>query len=87
MNRLILFTIVILGFLQLPNCKKIYQMYGQNVSGVELTDEVISKYIKAVKALHNLGTSIPQKLAEKGESEATGIELYDEIDSSMFITE
>lgn len=81
MKRLILFTIVILVCLELFNCKKIYQMYGQNVSGVELTDEMIQKYIKAVKALHKLGHSIPQKLAEKGESEATGIELYNEIDS------
>ncbi len=81
MKRIVIFTMVFLSFSQSFNCKKIYQMYETNVSGVELTDEMIQKYIKAVKALHKLGPSIPQKLAEKGESEATGIELYNEIDS------
>lgn len=80
MNR---FVVSIFGILLLSfslNCKKIYEIYNQNVAGVELTDELIEKYIKAVKSLHKLGPSIPQKLAEKGESEATGIELYNEID-------
>lgn len=81
MKRIVIFTMVFLSFSQSFHCKKIYQMYETNVSGVELTDEMIQKYIKAVKALHKLGPSIPQKLAEKGESEATGIELYNEIDS------
>ncbi len=81
MKRIVIFTMVLLSFSQSFHCKKIYQIYETNVSGVELTDEMIQKYIKAVKALHKLGPSIPQKLAEKGESEATGIELYNEIDS------
>lgn len=81
MNR---FCLLLVGILLLSfslNCKKVYEMYDKNVSGVVLSDELIEKYIKAVKSLHKLGPSIPQKLAEKGGSEATGIELYNEIDS------
>jgi len=80
MNRFFLFILGILLLLFSFHCKKIYEMYDRNVSGVVLTDELIEKYTKAVKSLHKLGPSIPQKLAEKGESEATGIELYNEID-------
>jgi hypothetical protein len=80
MNRFFLFlVIIVLGLLL--DCKKIYEAYDKNVSGVTLTDELIEKYIKAVRSLHKLGPSIPQKLAEKGESEATGIDLYHEIDN------
>lgn len=81
MNRFCLSLVCILFLSFSFNCKKIYEIYNQNVAGVELTDELIEKYIKAVKSLHKLGPSIPQKLAEKGESEATGIELYNEIDA------
>ena len=81
MNRICLSIVCILFLSFSFNCKKIYVIYNQNVTGVELTDELIEKYIKAVKSLHKLGPSIPQKLAEKGESEATGIELYNEIDA------
>ena len=80
MNRFLIFILSILLLSFSFHCKKIYEIYDQNVSGVVLSDELIEKYIKAVKALHKLGPGIPQKLAEKGESEATGIELYNEID-------
>ena len=79
MNRKIIFTIVIFILMQSFNCKKIYQMYGQTVSGVELTDENIEKYVKAVKALHKLGPNLPEQLAEKGDS-ATGMEVFNEIE-------
>lgn len=75
------YFVLILFMMLLVHCNKIYQMYNSNVSGVELNDEVIEKYIKAVRALHKLGPNLPQELAEKGESAATGLEVFNQIES------
>ena len=79
MKRLLLYLLSLVFISVHSNCRWIYETYENNVSGVTLTDEIVVKYIKATKALHNLGPSIPQKLAEKGEGQATGMELYNEI--------
>lgn len=81
MNRFFVAIFCFLFLLLSFNCKKIYEIYGKNVTGVVLSDELIEKYIKAVKALHKLGPNLPQKLAEKGEGAVNGMELYNEIES------
>lgn len=58
-------------------------MYQTNVSGVDLNDEIIQKYVIAVKSLHKLGPNLPQELAEKGESAATGMEVFNQIESAI----
>ncbi|TGN09845.1 hypothetical protein EHS11_12285 [Leptospira ilyithenensis] len=81
MKPIFLSVLIFTSSLLFFQCGKLYEIYQNNVSGIELTDELIQKYVSAVKALHKLGSDIPKQLAEKGESEATGLELFNQIES------
>ncbi|WP_411824495.1 hypothetical protein [Leptospira sp. 'Mane'] len=81
MKQHLLFILIFISLFLSIQCKKLYEVYENNVSGIELTDELIAKYVKAVKGLHKLGPDIPKQLAEKGESNATGLELFHQIES------
>lgn len=62
---------------------KIQGAYNKTVSGVEVTDENVVKYVAAVKALRELGPDIPKKLAEREEKIKTGMEIYSQIDETV----
>ncbi|TGN17193.1 hypothetical protein [Leptospira idonii] len=79
MNRFFITTFFLSTLLVFSQCGKLYEIYDQNVSGVELNDDVIRKYVTAVKALHKLGPDIPKKIAEK--NDPTGLAMFAEIES------
>ncbi len=62
---------------------KIQGAYNKTVSGVEVTDENVVKYVAAVKALRELGPDIPKKLAEREEKIKAGMEIYSQIEETV----
>lgn len=62
---------------------KIQGAYNKTVSGVEVTDENVVKYVAAVKALREIGPDIPKKLAEREEKIKAGMEIYSQIEETV----